>query len=56
MILSKLDILNSPIRPKCADCGDLWGTYWALDGGICKDPLCFACILKYIDEINAVIG
>ena len=57
MNLVRVDILGcSNERQPCSDCGNPFGTYFAIRGGICKDPLCFACIMKYLDEINAVVG
>jgi len=56
MNLTKVDILPTTKRLRCKDCDDQWGTMFAVNQGICVDPLCFACIMKYLDEINAVIG
>ncbi len=57
MNLTRVDILGcSNERHPCADCNNVFGTYFAVSGGICVDPLCFACIMKYLDEIDAVIA
>ncbi len=53
--VSRVDILGGK-NVECADCGNLYGIHFGLDGGICVDPLCFACLMKYLDSINAVIG
>lgn len=55
MNLCRVDILGGD-RVPCSDCSNVFGTYFAVRGGICIDPLCFACIMKYLDSINAVIG
>jgi|SaaInlStandDraft_1057018.scaffolds.fasta_scaffold42834_5 hypothetical protein len=52
----KVDLLPTTKEHRCHDCDDQWGTFFAVDHGICVDPLCFACIMKYLDSINAVIG
>ena len=56
MNLVRVDILGtSNDRRRCAECDNPFGTYFAIRGGICADPLCFACIMKYLDSIDAVI-
>ncbi len=52
----KIDIIPTTKEHRCNNCDDQWGTFFAFDHAICVDPLCFACIMKYLDSINAVIG
>lgn len=52
----RVDILGSSNqRVRCKDCDNPFGTYFSVRGGICVDPLCFACIMKYLDSIDAVV-
>ena len=52
---ARVDILGGE-RVPCADCGNVFGTRFAVAGGICTEPLCFKCIMIYCDEQNLVIG
>jgi hypothetical protein len=52
---ARVDILGGD-RMKCVDCSNPFGTRFAVRGGICTDPLCFKCIMKYCDEQNLVIA
>ena len=52
----KVDLLAGTKRHRCKDCDNQWGSMFAVNNGICVDPLCFACIMKYLDSINAVIA
>lgn len=51
---ARIDILGGE-RVPCADCSNIFGTRFAVAGGICVDPLCFKCILKYVIEEKLVI-
>jgi len=52
---ARIDILGGE-RVPCVDCGNVFGTRFAVRGGICVDPLCFKCIMVYVDENNLVIA
>ena len=52
---ARIDILGGE-RIKCVDCGNPFGTRFAVRGAICIDALCFKCIMIYCDEQDLVIG
>ena len=56
MNLVRIDILGRKDDTRCIDCNDPFGTYFAMYGGISTEPLCFACIMKHIDQMDAVIA
>lgn len=45
--MKKVDILSTPKNLICSDCGDPFGVIYALNGGVCTEPSCFACILHW---------
>ena len=51
----KIDLLMGKDQRRCAECDDPFGIYFAVDGGICMTPMCFKCIMVYVDEQNGVI-
>ena len=53
--LARVDILGGE-RVPCDDCGNVFGTHFAVRGAICTVPLCFKCIMIYCDEENLVIS
>ncbi len=52
---ARIDILGGD-RVACYDCLNVFGTRFAVAGGICSVPLCFLCITKYVEKQNLVIG
>ena len=51
----KIDLLMGKDQRRCAECDDPFGIYFAVDGGMCMTPMCFKCIMIYVDEQNGVI-
>ena len=50
VVSMKIDILYGQEQKPCVDCGDPWGTIFAVDGGICTAILCFQCITELINN------
>jgi len=50
VVSMKIDILYGREQKPCVDCGDQWGTIFAVNGGICTAILCFQCILEHIEQ------
>lgn len=52
--LVRVDLLGGKNMP-CHDCGDKFGLHVAIASGLMKEPLCFKCIMLYLDEENLII-
>ena len=46
----KVDILYGREQKPCMECGDPWGTIFAVNGGICTTIMCFQCITLYLNN------
>ncbi len=52
--LVRIDLLGG-INMPCHDCGDKFGLHIAIASGLMKEPLCFKCIMLYLDEENLIV-
>ena len=52
---ARVDILGGD-RVACYNCFNVFGTRFAIRGGIYVHPLCFKCIMELCDRENLVIG
>lgn len=50
----RIDLLGGKNMP-CHDCGNQFGIHWAANGGLSPHPICFKCIMLWIDEENYVV-
>lgn len=50
----RIDLLGGKNMP-CHDCGNQFGIHWAANGGLSPHPICFKCLMEWIDEENFIV-